>query len=715
MNNCNTKKRASDTATVAPAIAWRAMYHLLLSKAWLVTSCVVVAAFAGAAYLQRAPKVYQAHTVLQVEQSEQKVLNIQEVSQEDLRTAELLKTIEQNLTSSDLLLRVIRNVGLATDTRFLAARAGKPYSDDELLAMVLDDVTAKLRRGTRLIDITVRHTHPEVAQLLAQSLVKEYLRQGFEQRLGTSQMANEFLIEEASRLKTKLEGSERALQAYREQHQAVSLDDTQNITVEALKELSSSYNEAKGARMRLESEFAQTHRLRNSAPAEWLTLTSVANAPEVVLGKQAVAEKEVEIATLSNRYRAEHPKFIQAQSQLRELQLGYEQRIRKAADAVKTHYEGAIVTETKFREALEAQQQQALNLNRLAIPYNSLVRDVESDRAMYQAVLTRLKETDVAKGVETSNVRIVQSARLPKAPISPVPIMVMIGAVFGGLVLGLALVFGMNALDTSIRTVDDAEEYLGLNAYGAIPNNRKLRSAKSPLVLVHEPESAISEAFRSLRTALTIKATEGTRIVLMTSAVPGEGKSFSSANTAVAFAQQGFNTLLIDADLRRPTVSKVFHPGEHPAGLTEHLQTGTPLNDLLRATQVANLTLLPAGAVAPNPAELFKSANLAQLFANPLLEQFERIVIDSAPVNAVSDTLHLVTFAHAVCLVVRAGSTPRRALLRAYHELVEASGRCIGLIVNRLPAQSGAGYYYYYSAGAYGAEGVYGAKVPANT
>src|SRR6266853_2700754 len=352
-----------------PAIAWPALYHLLRRRAWLFTTCFIVAMMSGAAWLAKTPKIYAARTVVQVEQTAQQVINIQSVAPEDLSTLELLKTIEQNFLSSDLLLRAVKNSGLAADPRFLQGLAPGSMSDEDLLQRVTKQITVKLRRGTRLIDITAQHTSPEVAQILAQSLVKEYLRQGFEQRVSTSQMANGFLLEEAARLKAKLEASEQRLQEYRERNDAVSLEGKQNITVDTLKELNSNYTEARGARMRLEAEAAQTRELLvNAKTAELLQIPSVAAAPPVIDAKKALSDKQVEVATLTQRYRAEHPKYMQAQSQLRELTAELDTRVLKAAEGVGTLYGAAQMTEQKFQEALAAQQKQALELNRIEIP-----------------------------------------------------------------------------------------------------------------------------------------------------------------------------------------------------------------------------------------------------------------------------------------------------------------------------------------------------------
>ncbi len=696
--------------TVRPAIPWRTIYHVLLRRSWLISACVILAGFAGVAYLARTPKIYAATTAIQVEQSETKVINIQSVTPEDSSTAELLKTIEQNFMSKDLLLRVVKSSGLANDARFLPDGVKAPVSDDLLTGLMSRAVSVKLRRGSRLIDITAQHTNPVVAQLIAQTIVKEYLRQEFEQRVAMSRMANEFLVDEANRLKAKVETSERAVQEYREKNDAGSLEDKQNITVETLKEINSRYTDARGTRLKLEAEYAQAESLRDGPVENLLAIPSVAASPLVAESKKMLADKQVELATLAHRYRSEHPKFIAAESQLRELKTELDSRARKAVSILQTEYAAALSTEKSFQGALTAQQKQALELNRISIPYNTLMRDVASDQAMYEAVLKRLKETEVAKGLDTSNIRVVESASVPRVPVSPVAWQVLAMSLLTGSVLGVGMVTLLHLLDSSMRTVDDAENTLGVTAWAAIPDNAKPKTGESSLVLLEQSQAAAAEAFRTLRTSLALRSPDDARVFLFTSAVPAEGKSFCSANTAIAFAQLGLKTLLIDADLRRPSLAKIFGCAPRSAGFAEHLDKAALLDELLVPTPVPGLHLLTAGASVHNPAELLNHVKLAEFFRHPLLQGFDRIVIDSAPVNAVSDTLNLVEFAHSVCLILRANKTPKRALLRAREELRAAGAQTIGLIVNRLPKSAGAGYYYYYSAGTYGNEGVYGAK-----
>jgi capsular exopolysaccharide synthesis family protein len=515
-------------------------------------------------------------------------------------------------------------------------------------------------------------------------------------RTGTTQVASEFLIDEAQRLKAKLEKSEQALQSYKEQTQAVSLEDRQNITVEKLKDLNQRVTEAKTERLRLESDRADVEKFRGDNERLG-SVSSVAANPALLDFKRNIAAQEAGIAALRERYRAKNPKLIQAQNQLDNLLARLPAEIARAADAVVTSYAASKSTEEKFEQALREQEQAALSLNKLSIPYNVLAREVESDRALYESVIKRMKETDVTRGLEQNSVRIVENAALPKVPIRPDKIRIVLLALAGGLAAGLGLSFGLNAIDSSFKTVDKVESVLGLPILGAIPRT----IGDTPLVFT-DARSAGAEAFRSLRTSLSlIGKPDNRKVTLFTSAVPGEGKSFCAINHAISLARLGLRTLLIDADLRMPSIGAALLGKGAVPGLSDLLAGQAALDQAIHPAQEEHLFILPAGSRAPNPTELLDRSDFGALIAQSA-RQFDRIVIDTAPLNAVSDTMLLVEHAQSVCLVVRAGSTSRKAVLRASASLIAAGHRPVGVILNRLSARSGVGYYYHYGAGKYG-------------
>jgi capsular exopolysaccharide synthesis family protein len=276
----------------------------------------------------------------------------------------------------------------------------------------------------------------------------------------------------------------------------------------------------------------------------------------------------------------------------------------------------------------------------------------------------------------------------------------MLLAIAGGLAAGLGLSFGLNAIDSSFKTVDKTEKILGVPILGAVPRN-----AGDTAMVFDDSTSAAAEAFRSLRTSLSLMGKADQRkVTLFTSAVPAEGKSFCAINHAISLAQQGLRTLLIDADLRRPSVADTLLGGAITLGLSDLLAGQAAFGQAIQPAKEEHLFVLPAGSRAPNPAELLSRSDFGALIAEAA-KKYDRIVIDTAPVNAVSDTLLLVEHAHSVCLVVRAGSTSRKAVLRACAALTSAGHSPVGAILNWVTSRNGVGYYYHYSAGRYASKG----------
>jgi capsular exopolysaccharide synthesis family protein len=278
-----------------------------------------------------------------------------------------------------------------------------------------------------------------------------------------------------------------------------------------------------------------------------------------------------------------------------------------------------------------------------------------------------------------------------------------------GLALGLTLALGSTLLDGTIRTVDQAEEVLGLRPLGAIPMGSRLALRRARMLLIDNAQSLMAETFRALRTALQFAApNEGLRTILFTSSVPQEGKSFCAINYAVALAQQGYRTLLIDADLRLPSLAKAFFGREQPAGLSDLFLGECDLESAISLTNVENLSILPAGQPVRHPAELVARAPLDNVLTN-VLARFDRVVIDSAPIHAVSETLLIAAQVQGICLVVRAGKTRSAVVRRALQRLHEAGAHVSGFVLNGVPTRS-KGYFYHYQAPGYGRDEVYGAS-----
>ncbi len=686
--------KPSEIIEVNSPVNFGLMFRAIAEKWWLIALISLGMATAAGYIAKKMPVKYEAKAVLQVDQQEKRLINMDEVSQQDLRPSDVVNTIVQNINNSSVLRRVAHVNHLAADPVFLP-KSTNVVTEESAAAALGGMVIAKLRPETRLIDITVTHANPAMAQKLANSVAEEFIRQNLDHRFGTTKAANELLVQEAAKLKAKLESSEIKIQAYKESNQTVSMEERENITLEKLKELNKRNTEAKAERLKWEADLNEIKKIAGN-PDAILMMPSVLADPAVSDLRRKVVDQEAQVATLSLRYKPKYPKMIQAQRQLADLRLTLRSLASRVERSIQSSYDGAVAREKNLENALREAQTEALVLGKKGIPYNSLVRDAQADRAVYDSVLKRLKETDLSKGLESASIALVEPASLPFIPLKPSAALIIAAAFLLGFFGTWGAVYLLKLANSSIQTVDQAETILGLPVWAAIPMTHRSKTKLTPHVLVEEPDSICSEGFRTLRASTGMAAREeGKKIILFTSADPSEGKTFCSLNHAICQAQEGKLTLLIDLDLRRPSIGENFSLPPETPGVTDYLVDKKPLAELIRATGYANLFVLAAGPVISSAAE-----ELTDDAIRPLLEEasrrFDRIIIDTAPINAVSDTFLVLHLAELVCLVVRSGKTSRRAIMRAVELMARANVPPSGIVLNYLPQRNGAGNHYYY-------------------
>ena len=774
-----------------PAFDFRRYWHSFLERIWIVAICVLAGLFLALGNLARTPKLYQAHTVLEVEFQEPSFVPTNDLTTRTrsifLASSEALRTIEQNLTNQTLLARVVRSEGLAQDggrallgQSVIAKKSSSATErtepsqtanktqdasdvttftplEEALGQAMVGMVHPVIRRGTRLIDLYVTHGDPAMAQRLAEAVGREYIRNSIERRASSSEEALRYLLEEEERLKRNLQKSETAANEYKAQNpDALQLGGSAAATgsqgssgkgglvEDNLQDINTKLAGARTDQIRLEGQLQQVDQLGNNIDA-LLAIPSISAAPMVSTARSNIIQIEAAITTLALRYKDKHPRMMAAKASLAEAKVKLREAVLAQRPILRNTIEQIKATEVSLQQALQNQQGVAVNLNRTAIGYQELARQAETDRALYESVLRQIKDTNLAKDVKANAVSVNEHSPLPNFPVSPRPTKTILMGLLGGLAVGLALVFGVDALDRSIKTVDQAENTLGLPVFAAVPDTtdegpvsrlkRRSKAFRSSnyRVVVETPESPAAEAFRNLRAALSLLGPEAERKVsLFTSAVPNEGKSFTSANYSLALAQQGYRVLLIDGDLRRPNVHKIFRfpnarnnsdedspPGvtdclvgeadiasaarQIPAGEIQLVDESVELTEDILAATGGELFVLAGGRRAPNPAEILAGPFFGQLIAKAAT-LFDRVVVDSAPILAVSDTLLMMSHVQTVCIVVRAAKTPRPAVRRAITLLAKSGIRPAGLVLNRLRLSRGVGYYYYYASHGYGKE-----------
>lgn len=710
-------KSSPSTSLTSPvhapdAIDWREYFHAVVDRLWIVILCLVVSAIYAGYSLSKVETTYRARSVLFIEQESSRILDpkLTQVRDEQIRSIDMINTVVDLLRSYPFAQRVAARLNLDQDPRFLAA-AGIPAKDaspDRVAGALNGMSSAVFRTQTRLIDVYITTPDPNLSVKLANAYADEYIRYVFERRSDASKSATQFLLEEADRLRKRMRVSEEAMQSFRERERAASIENMLSSAQAQLSEINENQARLDQQIRQIDSDLAVIRSDQQSID-QLLALPSVSSEPKVIQLTESLRTRERELALVSQRYRAKHPTYIMLKTQI-DLTL---------KDLNKVLYDaGGLLENTRQRLELQAAQTKSgkeeaearlLAVTSKSIEYNDIKREQETDQALYNSVLSRLKEVDVTKQLTESPVRIHETA-VGAAPIRPSAAKTWMQSLLGGFVAGIAIAILLFFLDTSVKTVDQVEQLTGVNVIAAIPK-LSLTTRASVLVTNEERSGIVAESFRSLRASLTLhKLNENARTFLFTSSMPSEGKTFCSSNYAVTLAQQGFNTLFIDADLRKPGGSIVFFGENRKPGLSEVLLRTCTMKNAIMPTHIDGLNILTAGGRAPNPSELLTFDNIER-FLTEALSKYDRVVVDSAPLLAVSDTLLIAPHIDLCTLVVRAFGTPRKMVMRAIKSLEECKTEPAGLVLNFLPSGRGGYYAYYYSGkyyGSYGAKGVYG-------
>ena len=643
---------------------------------------------------------------------------------------------EVSILQSDLLaLQVIKNLNLDKMPEF----GGKPSSGPEanlapdalstdsartgaLIGAFKGGLHVALKPNTRIVEIRYTSTNPQLAALIVNTLASTYVEQNFKTKFESTMQASDWLQQQLTDLQIKVETSQEKLVKYQKEHEILGTDEKQNIITEKLGELNKELTAAESIRMEKESLY---HLVQSGDPE---TVASTAEALEsggangsaglspllgALRGKEA--DLRIQIAELSTQFGPSYPKVTQLNGQLKEVQFQIQGELKKIVDRVRGEYLAAQQQEDMLKAEFEKQKQEANKLNESAINYSLLKRDVDVNRQLYEGLLEKLKEAGVTAGLKSNNVRLVDIARAPAAPTEPnIPRNLAFGFVLG-LTSGIGLAFLLENIDNTVRTTEQAQVISGLPALGMIPLGSKTSSEASAtralgvsasreaveLVTYARPQSQMAESYRALRTSLLL-SNLGTppKVVMVTSARPQEGKTTTSINTAVVLAQKGVRVLLIDADLRRPSIHKTLGLGPR-TGLSNALTGSTSLEHaILRSAVLSNLFILPAGTPPPNPAELLASTNMRDLLLD-LRDKYDHIVIDTPPTLSVTDAVVLSPRVDAIVLVIRSGQTTKQALRRARDILMQVNARVTGVLLNAVDVTSPDYYYYYEYQGKY--------------
>ena len=692
-------------------------YLLILRKhQWLIVSFLLAVVTIVSIATFRMQSVYVATARIEIDRENANFLPFPGLDSYDymLDTDNYIETQSKILTSETLALQTIRSSGLGSRSEFssgngpseaLTLGSLENQKRPPELGAFLGSLGVKRVPNSRLLDVTFESTDPQFAARVVNEHIKNFQEQNIRSRFDETTRATTWLRDQLDELKVKVQESEDKRIDYERKNQIWTLDDKQNITTQRLADINKALTDA------------QEDRMKKEALYQFAKAGDISDVPQLrddvilqgLMTKRETASEDYTDAL--NQYGPNFPKVQRLQAQLKDLDQLIRKEEQNTLNRIETDYREARQRELLLTQALDKQKADANQMAERLVEYNILKREAEANKALYDGLMTKLKEVGISAALQSSNIRVVDPAMIPSTPSRPAKARNIVLAFLIGLVGGIGLALVREYLDNTVKTPDDIENLVRLPSLAVVPEFRSSNGNGSRRLLQgissngHEkrielvaqdlPKSQMSEAFRALRTSLLLSQPgHPPQVILVTSALPREGKTTAAANLAVTLAQLGDSTVLVDADLRKPGVGRLLNLGGGKyAGLSSYL-AGVSSLDLVTVPHPAipNLAAIPTGPLPPNPADLLSSQRLREAIAE-LRNKYKFVVIDSPPIMAATDAVILSVQADGVVLVVRSGETPKEAFTRTRDLLNSVKCRMLGVVLNAV--DSGAPDYYY--------------------
>jgi polysaccharide biosynthesis transport protein len=596
--------------------------------------------------------------------------------------------------------------------------------------------------NTRAMTISFTHTEPSLAAAIANGIADRFVEQSFEKKIEKFTNASSWLHRSTRELKAKIEQAEKALADYTGTHNIFSIEGKETLITEKLSRLHDQATRAETDRILKESLYEQVRQGRVAQVPEAFA------DPQTAELRRRLGELATTAAELSVSYGPKYPRMAEINQQMASIRDHIAASSHMLEEKLKADYERALRDEQSLTAALAAAKTEAAQENQRSIQYSILKQDVDTTKSLYTEFLQKTNQAYLELAQQHSNIRVIAPARVPKQAVSPRRLRAILIAVFLSLTAGIGLAFLLEYLDDTVRNIEDVARYVELPTLGVIPvisvgasglavrerkrrnqtglrtragiwrkparispakeeeaaTNRILsvpRGLQAAQLMALDGRSAAAEAYRTLRTSVLL-STAGSppKIILVTSGRPGEGKTTTTCNVAISLAQLGASVLIVDCDLRKPAVHRVFDIGNNP-GLSTYLSQNIEIDGLIQESPVPNLWLLPSGRLPPNPAELISSGRMKEML-RLLATRYDHIVMDSPPLVDVTDPVILSTMAYGVILVIHSGKSSRHVVRHACHELSAVGARLFGVVLNNVDMRrEGYDYYYYKHASKY--------------
>lgn len=687
-------------------------YWRTIRKRWpFVVLSMIVATVIAFVYTFRQPKIYEATCQVIIEPMAPQVLpGSKDVVELGTGTfwanKEFYETQYRIIQSSGVGQRTAEKLGLQFDPDY-AGIAGPTHDPTALGRMLVSQLNVKALKDSRVALITVSDKKPQRAALIANTVADTYIEYNLDYKLEGARSAMAWLAEQESDLKQQLEGSELRLYQYKKDRNllAVSLDDKQSMLSQNLASVNAKLTELHIRILELDSKRKMIERARNNISDEE-TLPEIREKDTIRSLRDNFIQYSKDYADLSSKYGPDHPKMKALASQMDVVRKAYEAEIDAVLRTFEKAYQELVDNEHSLKGLMEGQKKEAIELSKIEVEYKPLQRSSEQNEKMYSLIASRQKEIDITGPMKTNNVRVLERAIVPSTPVRPKPVQNLLIGLLLGLSTGIALAFAIEALDNTLKTQADVEQFLGVPVLGLVPiigaapgaeaaaHSTDLRERDLGVFL--DPKSVAAECCRSIRTNILFMSPDRPlRTIVVTSPSPQEGKTTTAINIGVTMAEAGGRVLIIDTDMRRPRLHRSFGV-PNQTGISTVIVGKATLEEAVKRTDVPNLDVLTCGPVPPNPSELLHTSKFGVVLAD-CAKLYDRIILDSPPTSAVTDPAVLGNLADGVVLVIKAGETTRESAMHARRQLDTAKARLVGVVVNAIDFSNPAyGYEYYY-------------------
>lgn len=564
--------------------------------------------------------------------------------------------------------------------------------DPALTNMVLNNMVVEVGKGSNMLKISYDSENPLVAAGMANGIANAYIEHNLDFRVKPFRDAVDWLSARMVESRSRVEESQKVVQQYKEGKGIVSFDTKENVITQKLQELTTQLVQTESKRQEAEVRYKQIQSVIEN-PKMLATVPDIMNNLVIQgLRNDELAIKR-KLSELKGKYGAKHPLMVRARTELESVERSLLAEARKMLSAAKTEYDISYGREQSLRAAMEEQKLEVLDLGRKSIDYGVIAGEADNNKQFYELLLKKLQEASLSSGINVSNAQIADAATVPSGPISPRRATNILLAIIIGAFGGIFSAFFVEYMDDTIKTPEDIEKVLELPFLGYVPATRK---EDGPIFMLSGTRAAVAESYRSIRTSIMLSSAKDNplQVLLVTSSTPHEGKTTTAANLAVAMAQMGERVLLIDTDMRRHNLHKVFTL-ENEIGISNMVvDPGNAAEAVRVLPHIPNLSVITGGTLAPNPSELLGSHSMRELISS-LRGRYDRIILDSPPLMAFSDALVLSRLADGVVFVVWGGMTGRDPIKKSTHGILGVQGRILGVVLNNVSMSQRHSYYYY--------------------